>query len=149
MSNCCETTNRKAKLDCPGCSRSANPVAYQTVLHHLRHPENLKLEDGLFYFCDSTNCDTAYFDNNNNVFSTSQVRGIIGQKSNSPTRPICYCFDITAEKITKEIIENGISSSKNKVIKLTKAKLCSCEIRNPSGTCCLSDFKPFESYQSP
>lgn len=144
MSKCCGSTDQKAKLDCPDCTSVSASVAYQTVLHHLCHPYNLELPEGAYYFCGASECDVVYFDEAGHSFSTHKVRGIVGQKSLSVDRPICYCFAVSALQIQNEVKETGASISKKRIIGLTQANLCDCENRNPSGKCCLADFKAIE-----
>jgi hypothetical protein len=48
-------------------------------------------------------------------------------------RIICYCFDIRMSDYSKDL------SLKDFVLAKTKAGLCSCKSKNPSGNCCLKD----------
>ncbi|MBL4867985.1 MAG: hypothetical protein JKY67_16575 [Pseudomonadales bacterium] len=144
MNDCCGSPKPRIKTPCPACAKEAATVQYQTVLHQLRSPLKLKADEREYYFCSSLTCDTAYFDKTGRSFNTDEIRGEIGQKSTSPDRMICYCFDISAFQIETEIRNHGASISKEKVIALTQAKLCACEIQNPSGLCCLAEFKKIE-----
>jgi hypothetical protein len=148
MSKYCGSTGKATKLNCPACTSVAAPVAYQTVLHHLCHPYNLELPQGAYYFCGESECNIVYFEETGESFSANKVRGVVGQKSSSPDRPICYCFDVSALQIENEVKETGASPSKKRVIGLTQENLCNCEIRNPSGKCCLADFKTIEKIQN-
>jgi hypothetical protein len=47
---------------------------------------------------------------------------------------ICYCFDIRLSDYVKN------PALKDFVLEKTKAGLCSCKSKNPSGNCCLKDF---------
>ncbi len=144
MNNCCDLQSKtkvKKKEVCPQCNAEQNITSYQTVLHHLKTPYVQQLDEQRgYYFCRNTNCDTVYFDTENKVFGKEDVRMEIGQKSNLDTRQICYCFDVTFDKVVLEIEEKGFSEIKEFVKSQTKAKNCACEIRNPAGRCCLIDF---------
>jgi hypothetical protein len=47
---------------------------------------------------------------------------------------LCYCFGVTKADARSD---PGI---KKFVMAQTKLGLCACEMRNPSGRCCLPDF---------
>lgn len=144
MSSCCESSTLmsvKKKAYCPKCSEEQNLTSYKTVLHQLRNPYAKDLnEQGTYYFCRNQNCDAVYFDVEQNVYSMEDVRHEIGQKMTSPSRKICYCFDVTYEQVADEFSKYGESRIKEFVKAQTKAKNCACEIRNPAGKCCLADF---------
>ena len=144
MSGCCgggSSSKAAAKLACPNCRVLQKPVSYVTVLHHTRHPYNQELdEDRNYFFCRNSSCNVVYFDSNEESLAVEEVRGPIGQKMDTPSRPICYCFDVTEEQVLEELAQDGASITKEFVKALTSGKLCACEIRNPSGRCCLVDF---------
>ena len=139
MSSCCNKT-KTTKANCPGCDSVQKSVALETLLHHVISPLNQSIDVQTYYFCSNSKCNTVYFGGNGQQFFVDQIRGIVGQKQTSESRPICYCFDVTAQQVLDEIGETGISASKAFVIAQTKAKSCACDIRNPSGACCLADF---------
>jgi hypothetical protein len=49
------------------------------------------------YFCDDSNCDVAYFGNDDSVIYKSQVRTNIGVKEQSNKKLLCYCFGVSDE----------------------------------------------------
>jgi CopZ-like zinc binding protein len=128
------------KANCPKCGYDQRSVSYQTVLHHIVHPDNRSLNDQAYYFCDSAECSVIYFSNNDLVFTQDQVRESVGQKTTNSMRTVCYCFDVTAKQVIDELTTTGHSVSKEFVSAQTKAKNCACDIRNPSGRCCLVNF---------
>ncbi|MBV1880202.1 MAG: hypothetical protein KUG82_01135 [Pseudomonadales bacterium] len=136
--------SKQATIPCLECEEVSSSVPYKTILHHLQSPLNFQLETGDFYFCSSPKCIVTYFDQVGHTFRTDNMRDEVGQKSSAHDRTICYCFDITANQIETELKDQGTSISKEKVIHLTRAKLCACDIRNPAGSCCLSAFIKFE-----
>ena len=144
MDECCggdSSSKVAAKMACPECSVLQKSVSYQTVVHHTHHPYNQELDEvGNYYFCQNSCCNVIYFDSNEAFLSIEKVRGPIGQKMDIPSRPVCYCFDVTEEQVLKELARDGVSKTKEFVKALTSGKLCACEIRNPSGRCCLVDF---------
>ena len=46
----------------------------------------------------------------------------------------------TTDEVSNEFTQYGSSKTKEFVMAQTKAQNCACEIRNPSGKCCLVDF---------
>ncbi len=144
MNDCCKNKGVpefKKKELCPRCNEAQNITSYQTVLHHLAQPYSHALsEDNGYYFCKNNQCDVVYFDTKGTLFELGDVRGKIGEKDHSPKRQICYCFDVTFDQVEAEIEEHGFSSIKEFVKSQTKLKNCACEIRNPTGKCCLINF---------
>jgi len=143
MSTCCSSklkSNIAKKTNCIQCGESSHSVAFKTVLHHIVHPSNQNLREEILYFCDSVICPVIYFSVDDIIFTQESLRGPVGQKSNDPLRTICYCFDVTAQQVLDELCIDGLSPSKEFVVNQTKEKNCACEIRNPSGRCCLANF---------
>lgn len=154
MSNCCssESTTEKdtgdsccstpapRKANCPGCQHESQPVEHLTLMHQLKAPLNQQLTEGTFYFCDDNSCDVVYFNSDDMSYRLTDLRQEVGQKSSASDRMLCYCFDIRSDRVTSEIAQHGHSPSKEFVVKMTKNKQCACDIRNPSGRCCLKDF---------
>ncbi len=127
------------KMPCPQCGEISESVEEETMLHQLRYPHNMQIEEDISFFCHSPQCSVGYF-NNNKVFPLQDLREEKKIKQNH----LCYCFDIS-ETTYKEAIEAGTASDvKSFIISLTKKKLCACNVRNPSGRCCLAAFKELE-----
>jgi hypothetical protein len=144
MSDCCDNKappKGNKKLQCLDCDEMQNAVPYQTLIHHLKNPKQISLpEDSAYYFCKNPNCSTVYFCADDLKYSMDDVRWPIGQKSSDDNRQICYCFDVTFDQVVDEFAATGRSETKEFVMAQTKAKNCACEVRNPSGRCCLVDF---------
>ena len=145
MGSCCSSnsvdvkTEAKQTAPCPCCGASAKPVGRVTLIQQVIAPLNQQLPpDG--FFCASAKCNTVYFFDGGSVIESHQVRSEVGQKSTKADRPICYCFDINLSIVMEESEKTGASASKAFVVEQTKLKNCACEIRNPSGKCCLKEF---------
>lgn len=143
MSDCCgsscETKNTDKnpaprKFTCPANSEEYIPVATKTMLQHLKSPWNKSLSAEQFYFCSDNNCDVVYFGLEGSVINKNELRQPIGVKEKDENALICYCFGVT-KTMAKEN-----SEIKNYVKQQTKQHNCACDIRNPSGRCCLKDF---------
>ncbi len=68
------------------------------------------------------------------------ARELVTSKTTGDARPLCYCFGFTEGFARQEIARTGESSVSKQVSRFIKEKLCSCEIRNPSGVCCLGEI---------
>jgi len=53
--------------------------------------------------------------------------------------PVCYCFGFTRRDIHDEIAETGRSRIAEQISAEVKAGNCACEVKNPSGKCCLGN----------
>lgn len=134
--NTCEKNSvSKASAICPVNGQPYKQVPRQTVLHHIRTPWNKTLSDQTYYFCTDTNCNVVYFAEDNSRILHNEMREPVGQKSEHPQRIICYCFDIKLSDI-----KDNPQQRKQFVIEQTRQSQCDCQIRNPSGKCCLKDF---------
>lgn len=148
MTDCCSTSESAApesgktsgKLPCVTCGAVARPVARQALLHQLKHSRLMAIPDVPFHFCAGPECDTVYFGKNEAVYRRDDLRQEVGQKSTDPDRVLCYCFDVTESDVREELEKSGQSQSKAFVMEQVKLKQCACEVRNPSGQCCLKDF---------
>ena len=138
MADCCSTTTCKEypkKAVCPVNGQPYTRVERKTLLHHLSHPWQIDLAEQGYYFCDSKDCPVVYFGEDASTFTQAELRTAVGQKSTRPERTLCYCFGVTEADTAK-----GQDIPRNFVIEQTRSGSCDCEIRNPSGRCCLKDF---------
>ena len=147
MSNCCSTksditnnTNKRHKINCPKCFELSNSVSMVTVLQHLSFPFNLDVSNKEFFYCANPACDNSYFSESDISYSTSQIR----EKAELQQGWLCYCFDISKKQYQHALDIGTASKIKDFVITQTKSHQCACEARNPSGQCCLADFKKME-----
>lgn len=142
MSSCCDSetntdscsTTAPRKRPCPSCGGTAVEVGHATLLHHLKQAWQFPLQELKYYFCDSRDCNTVYFAEDDSVIGMEQIRGEVGQKRNDMERPLCYCFGVSQADVEAD------PAVKAFVVAQTKAGTCACDTRNPSGRCCLKDF---------
>lgn len=141
MSDCCRP-NTSAKIEqlCPECGSAGKSVAMLTLYHQVRFPENQTLNAGSYHFCPLKTCPVAYFSSGGETVSKQHLRSYPDIQDDM----ICYCFDINAEDYLSALKANRAEAVKSFVVQRTKARECACEIRNPSGQCCLANFKHFE-----
>jgi hypothetical protein len=95
-----------------------------------------------YYFCDSVDCDVIYFPSNPAapLFRRADLLVRVGIKEAEDPIPVCYCFGFTRKDIADEIERTGRSTVVGKIKAEVKAGNCACEVKNPSGRCCLGDI---------
>jgi len=138
MKDCCmsRTSDRMTpkRLHCPVNGKEYSSVGYKTILHHLSEPWNNTLIDQGYYFCSDADCEVVYFGQDNSIITISGLRTIVGVKTRTPERMVCYCFGISySAAVNNSVVVDFVKEK-------TKQSLCTCETSNPSGRCCLNDF---------
>jgi Zinc binding domain len=136
--------NKGPSAGCPSCGVPGVPVKTITVRSLIRK-ERLgdidKIEGG-YFFCGTPECETVYFTENGCAFLKGDLSVRVGLKETSH-RPICYCFGHTMEGIAEEIRLTGKSQASQDIRARMKEEGCSCETRNPQGSCCLKTVEDF------
>ncbi len=122
------------RYPCPACGRIGKPVSIKTILHQIKQPWLFKQLNKHYFFCAETVCDVVYFVEDNLLIRTNDLRQSVGLKDQTEQAILCYCFAISVADAKKN------PALKQFVLDKTENKLCACEIRNPSGKCCLKDF---------
>ena len=142
MSHCCSGSHSKpATQACPQCNTACKSVEMPTLYHQVRFPENQGMISDTYYFCPTKDCSIGYFSIVGHRVPKPQLR--THQDIQKDT--LCFCFDINAADYLTALSTNHAETIKNFVIKRTKLDECACEIRNPSGQCCLGKFKYLEN----
>ncbi|MBK8464325.1 MAG: hypothetical protein IPL32_00700 [Chloracidobacterium sp.] len=143
--DCCSTGAVKANelplTACQICGEAGRIVAKQTVVHQVISEKLLFVGDAEYRFCGSADCDVVYYSVDGNVFNTDDLRELVTTKTKGDNRPLCYCFGFTEGNVRREIVLKGETTIPAQVTQFIKEKLCACEIRNPSGSCCLGEIK--------
>lgn len=145
--NCCpspQKTQNSIAL-CPDCGVAGQPVKVRTLKHWLSVQLVPSVPDVAFYFCKTRECPIVYYSDDHSVkYTKGDVRNRIGAKEAVPPLPVCYCFGVTEEMILEEVREKGQSGFSAWIGKEVKAGNCACDVRNPSGNCCLAEVKRVE-----
>jgi hypothetical protein len=141
MSSCCSIpSSDKTLAICTVCGQKGKAVQRITLEHLLFENRASQLVNVDYFFCPTPTCDVVYFSNAScQYFHKKHVRVRVGIKETSDPIPICYCFDFTHEIIFDEIRTTGKSTVAAYVTSKVKAGECACEIKNPSGRCCLGE----------
>ena len=142
MSDCCSVNESvreaPAVMDCPVSGTRSKRVAALTVKSLVRQLP-LEMPKTQYYFCETLGCDAVYFplDTQAPLFRRGDLTVRVGAKETEDPIPVCYCFGFTQKDIEKEIAETGRSTVANRISAEVKAGNCACEVKNPSGKCCL------------
>ena len=140
MSSCCSDCSTPSVLACPQCGVAGKNVSMKTMFHQVRFPDVLLLETDSYYYCADESCSMGYFSQQGKSIVKKQLRAFTEVNGHK----LCYCFDINAEQYVNSLKDGTAEAIKNFVIQKTKVGDCACEIRNPSGQCCLANFKQLE-----
>jgi hypothetical protein len=96
-----------------------------------------------FRFCKTPTCAVVYYAEAA-VVERTMVRVRVHVKDAGLDVPLCYCFGHTHRAIAEEIAATGRSGASAAITQEIKAGRCACEVKNPSGRCCLGDVSAFE-----
>ncbi len=150
MSDCCsvnETCSVKetpaaapAVMPCPECGSRSKQVESLTVKSLVRHLP-FGMLPAQYYFCEATGCDVVYFPSNPEapIFRRGDLLVRVGAKEGGDAGLVCYCFGITRKDIGDEIQQTGKSTAAERIKAEVRADNCACEVKNPSGKCCLGN----------
>ncbi len=145
MSNCCFQDSDVASAlpkskpgFCPGCGQKAKAVSALTVKNLARDHSRVPAKAS-FSFCRTADCDVVYFANEA-VFHKPDVKVRVGIKENDDPIPLCYCFDYTREDVRRDIQAVGDTKILERIKSEVQSGFCGCEVKNPSGACCLGDI---------
>ncbi len=145
MSDCCSVNQSvfedPAVMNCPVSGTRSKQVAALTFRSLVRHLP-FKMPPAQYYFCDAPGCDVVYFPAHAQAptFRRGDLLIRIGAKETEVPITVCYCFGITRDHIQQEIRSTGKSRAAERIRAEVKAGNCACEVKNPSGKCCLGDI---------
>ena len=141
MSDCCSaksSCDAPAVAACPVNGARSKQVEMLTVKSLVRQLP-LGMSNTQYYFCEAQDCDVVYFalDSQAPVFRRADLLMRVGVKETADPISVCYCFGFTRGDIQAEIINTGRSTIAERISAEIKAGSCACEVKNPSGKCCL------------
>jgi len=144
MSDCCSVSAKPAAapavMACPVNGARCKQVDMLTVKSLVRHLP-LGMPKTQYYFCEAPGCDAVYFplDAQAPLFRCGDLTVRVGAKETAEPIPVCYCFGFTRKDIQREVVKTGRSTILGRIKAEVKAGNCACEMKNPSGKCCLGD----------
>ncbi|HJV48124.1 MAG TPA: hypothetical protein VJ549_02495 [Geothrix sp.] len=131
----------RTAASCPACGTEGKPVKPVTLRSLLQSHLRAQVREEAYRFCASPDCALVYFsDDGAQTFTRADLTVRVGVKERNAPRPLCYCFDHNAEDIREEWGRTGKSAILESIKAKVKAGVCSCEVTNPSGGCCLGDI---------
>ena len=144
MSECCMVNKAlpaaHGVVNCPVSGTRSKQVGLLTVKRLVGHLE-FAMPAAQYYFCTAPGCDVVYFPSNPEapVFSRDDLLVRVGAKESDEEASVCYCFGVSRRHIREEVEAAGGSSVAEKIKAEIQAGRCACEVKNPSGKCCLGD----------
>ncbi len=142
MSDCCAVNSEEgtvpAVMACPVNGTRSKRVDILTVRSLVRRLP-LRMPATQYYFCEARDCDVVYFasDAQAPIFRRQDLLVRVGAKEKLDSAPVCYCFGFTRQDVWDEILQTGRSTVVDRITAEVKAGNCACEVKNPSGRCCL------------
>ncbi|CAG1009697.1 MAG: hypothetical protein OIN86_11215 [Candidatus Methanoperedens sp.] len=139
--SCCDIKVNEDTAICKECNGKGKPAREITIESLVKEPqlEAIESPDG-FYYCETPTCGVVYFNNERQVYLHKEdVKVRVGIKETESPISICYCFGWTQERIFEQIKQQGNSTAVKEISAKIKSGECECEIKNPSGRCCLGD----------
>jgi len=127
-------------MACPVNGARSKQVDMLTVKSLVRHLP-LGMPNTQYYFCEAPGCDAVYFplDTQAPLFRREDLVVRVGAKEIEDPLLVCYCFGFTRQDICDEIRSTGKSTVAKRITAEVEAGRCACEMKNPSGKCCLGD----------
>jgi hypothetical protein len=142
MASCCAGPATAGPGHCGVCGKRGQAVSRQTLKHLLKPEKRAQLRETAYYFCRTPECDIVYFsDEPLHYFAKEDVVVRVGVKEKDDPIPVCYCFNFTARDIIADMERHGEGRIFQEIKANVRAGLCACEIKNPSGRCCLGDVQ--------
>jgi len=136
-----QAPDRRAR--CPACGasgRRVGEITLRSLVREARRDELGSLSE--FAFCGAMGCELAYFAADGRTVRKSDVKVRIGVKEASSPRPLCYCFDYSAEDLEAEA-GAGSGAIVQEITARCREGLDRCAETNPRGACCLGDVRRF------
>jgi len=135
---CCSVTPSEARgSSCPASGFEGRPVAWTTVAALVKGRVPPKQE---FRLCRDSECDVVYYGSTGTLLSASELGVQPGFKHGSGGL-VCYCFLHTEADIERQLRETGKTDVFESIKSEVEAGNCACEVRNPSGKCCLGEVQ--------
>ena len=145
MSGCCpdkpsDASNPQPSQQafCPVCGTKGKPISTRTVKSLVRDHTRVPA-DGAYWLCRTPGCDVVYFSGAIRFYK-SDIKVRIGFKEQQDPIPLCYCFDYTRSDIGRDLALHGETEIVGKVKAEVQRGFCACDVKNPSGACCLGDL---------
>lgn len=124
---------------CTSCGKRGNKVERRTLEHLIKSDSLKDIAESQHYFCKTPTCEVVYFDGKGSVFPKAALTVRVGLKETEDPVPVCYCFGFTRKMMRDEIARQGETTIPETIKKEIQAGNCACDVKNPSGRCCLGE----------
>jgi len=120
---------------CPNCNQKGQKVENDTIIHHVK--DISKMGDGGYSYCSNPHCDVVYF-RDKEIFTTAMINKEIGFKdTSSDFGAVCFCYNYSK----LELYNDSLIDKINIRIDTYGSR---CDLRNPSGKCCIKQIKQMQ-----
>ena len=139
--DCCAVAKQHAvsQTACPSCAAVGRVVSDETIRAILKPAQALPLLPVGRRFCATPSCELVYYGDDGRAVMKSEIPIRVGLKEREDPIPLCYCFGFSVADVRSEIAETGRCTIPARIAADVRAGRCSCEIKNPSGICCLGE----------
>jgi hypothetical protein len=93
-----------------------------------------------FWVCRSPACEVVYFGEQDTRLTAKELTVHPDFKHGSDGL-LCYCFQHRRSDLVRELVETGCISLFDDIKSEVQAGNCACEVKNPTGNCCLSEVQ--------
>jgi len=90
-------------------------------------------------FCKTRTCKVLYYGADGRFVEKDAAVVRVGLKETEEPIPLCYCFNLSRADVWREVAKTGSSSIPARITAEVKAGRCACDVKNPSGGCCLGE----------
>ena len=141
MDECCKVSTPRvsSQTPCPDCAEVGRVVADETIRAILKRGAATPLLALQRRFCKTRTCKVLYYGADGRFVEKDAAVVRIGVKETEDPIPLCYCFNFSRADVRREVTQTGSSSIPARIAAEVKAGRCACEVKNPSGTCCLGE----------
>lgn len=139
---CCgeQAQEKNHRRFCPINGQKGQRVDSNTLRHLIKENKRSEIKDSGYYFCKDFDCNTVYYHiESGQCFDKLDLRVRVGLKESEDPVWVCYCFDISKKMILEEIATMGKSIFGDRIRQEVMDGHCECEVKNPSGRCCLRE----------
>ena len=143
--DCCEssgdalTPGGETRPPCPKCRVVGRVVTDATIEAILKAGLAKSLLAVERRFCRTPGCEVLYYGADGRHVGKTAARGRVGLKESADPVPLCYCFGFSRADVSREVALSGASTIPAQITARVRAALCECEVKNPSGVCCLGE----------
>ncbi len=123
---------------CPNCRTKGKAVSTLTVKSLVQDHAAVPAA-AQFSFCRTPDCEVVYF-SDQVLFKKPDLKVRVGIKETTDPVPLCYCFEYNGEDIRRDMDATGNTTILEKIKAEVQGGFCACEVKNPSGACCLGDI---------